>query len=89
MSVRDATHDPVFPQPPLLSSGAIEVPRSATVVCAPNPGTFTCNGVRVTACTQDVLRHLSAAEARPAVTHLTHLAFDDCHVRRNARHFAS
>ena len=33
------------------------------MVCAPNPGTFTCNGVRVTACTQDVLRHLSAAEA--------------------------
>lgn len=62
-SVRDVTHDAVFPQPPLLSDGAIESPRSATVVCAPNPGTFTVNGVRITACTQDVLRHLSAAEA--------------------------
>jgi hypothetical protein len=34
-SVRDATHDPVFPQPPLLSSGAIEVPRSTTAGAYP------------------------------------------------------
>jgi hypothetical protein len=43
-SVRDATHDAVFPQPPLLADGAVEAPRSAAVVCAPNPGTFTVNG---------------------------------------------
>lgn len=62
-SVRDATHDAVFPQPPLLPEGAVEATGGALVVLAPNPGTFEVNGVRVAVTTQDVLRHLSAAEA--------------------------
>ena len=62
-STRDATHDAVFPQPPLLADGSVEAPAGVVVACAPNPGTFTVNGIRVMACTQDILRHLSAAEA--------------------------
>ena len=65
-SVRDATHDAVFPQPPLLPEGAVEATGGALVVLAPNPGTFEVNGVRVAVTTQDVLRHLSAAEAAGA-----------------------
>ena len=50
-------------QPPLLEDGAVEAPRGAAVVAAANPAFFAVNGVRFAACTQDVLRHLSAAEA--------------------------
>ena len=75
-SVRDAVADPVFPQPPLeldalgldallpeRSSADREKPAGMTTIATANPGTFTINGVRVAACTHDVLRHLSAAEA--------------------------
>jgi DNA polymerase alpha subunit B len=65
-SVRDAVADPVFPQPPLdpeLLELSGKASNSVTIVNVPNPGTFTLNGVRIHACTQDVLRHLSAAEA--------------------------
>jgi len=62
-STRDVTHDAVFPQPPLLSERELELPRSCAIACAPNPGVFSINGVTFAACTQDVLRHLSAAEA--------------------------
>ena len=62
-STRDATAAAAFPQPPLLEDGAVEAPRGAAVVAAANPAFFAVNGVRFAACTQDVLRHLSAAEA--------------------------
>ena len=62
-STRDATAAAAFPQPPLLPDGAVEAPRGVPVVAAANPAFFAVNGVRFAACTQDVLRHLSAAEA--------------------------
>jgi DNA polymerase alpha subunit B len=62
-SVRDVAAPATFPQPPLADEGAIEAPRGIAVVLASNPGTFTVNGVRFSACTQDILRHLSASEA--------------------------
>ena len=61
-STRDARTTPCF-RNLLLADGSVEAPAGVVVACAPNPGTFTVNGVRVMACTQDVLRHLSAAEA--------------------------
>ena len=56
-------HGRVFRNLPFSPTGRWRRQRGVVVACAPNPGTFTVNGVRVMACTQDVLRHLSAAEA--------------------------
>ncbi|KMT07540.1 hypothetical protein BVRB_6g151510 [Beta vulgaris subsp. vulgaris] len=57
-SIRDANHDPVFPQPPFdLTSENIDQITSIT-----NPGVFDANEVKVGCCTVDVIKHLSGEE---------------------------
>ncbi|KAK7306232.1 hypothetical protein VNO77_44158 [Canavalia gladiata] len=64
-SIRDATHDFVFPQPAL----DINLPDlKSQIVSLPNPGIFEANEVKVGCCTVDILKQISGEEiSRTAV----------------------
>ncbi|KAF6156904.1 hypothetical protein GIB67_000444 [Kingdonia uniflora] len=58
-SIRDASHDFVFPQP------AFDIDSSELqhqITCLANPGLFDANKVKIGCCTLDVLKHLSSEE---------------------------
>ena len=63
-SIRDVTLDPVFPQPAASLDAYVsaDAARAKRAFSASNPGTFTINGIVFSACSHDVLKHLSAQE---------------------------
>ncbi|KAL1808209.1 hypothetical protein ACET3Z_025199 [Daucus carota] len=58
-SIRDASHDFVFPQPPF----SIHPPDlKDQITSITNPGTFSANEVKVACCTVDIIKQLSGEE---------------------------
>ncbi|KAG8365945.1 hypothetical protein BUALT_Bualt17G0024700 [Buddleja alternifolia] len=58
-SIRDANHDPVFPQP---AFDIHPTDFNHQIYSISNPGTFSANEVKVACCTVDILKQLSAEE---------------------------
>ncbi|KAL5717740.1 hypothetical protein ACHQM5_010709 [Ranunculus cassubicifolius] len=58
-SIRDASHDFVFPQPPFDLDTS--VPKNQ-ITCLTNPGFFSANKVKIGCCTVDILKQLRGEE---------------------------